>query len=443
MRALRAPQRWEEVSWLYAAYSGPIVSALAEGRLGDALTTFTGLHPPLWFLLHALSERLLPVPLLWLGGSALASALAVLALRRWPVAAAAAATSAVQLPYAAEVNNYPLLALWVAALWALRERAAAGASAWALPVVGALAGWTHGLGGVVAGLVALSLLGRRPRLALLTLLTLALAAVPLAPGLWELLADPGSRAQPPLKPALMLQDAWIRFGPWPLLWLPLGLIGARRAPALLFGWLTTAGVVLGLQAAHVAAPHQLPYALALTAPWALLVHHGATTPRARRLALGLALLQGLGQLPAELSRLAALLDDAPRGLDHALAAAAPEDRVLLLRPAPVNDDDKRRISPTLWRLPPWRPMPRVALPGAPLDDFRLGQPRRVNGRVIFVLDEPRGTIEALVADAPTWIVVYDHGGDPRYGSALAARLGRQAVSIGDDLVLAPAAPSGP
>ncbi|MEY3211615.1 MAG: hypothetical protein RIT28_2096 [Pseudomonadota bacterium] len=437
LRALRVPQRWEEVSWLYAAYSGPIVSALDAGRVGEALTTFTGLHPPLWFVLHALSERYAPVPLLWLGASALASALAVFALRRWPVAAAAAATSAVQLPYAAEVNNYPLLACFVATLWALRERAASGDSAWALPVVAALAGWTHGLGGFVAGVVALSLIKARPKLAAWTLLSLVLAVTPLLPGLWAIGADPGSRMQPPLKPALMLQDAWTRFGPWPLLWLPLGLLGARRAPALFIGWLVTLAFVLGLQAAHVAAPHQLPYALALTAPWALLVHHGATSTWARRLALGLALTQGLAQLPAERSRLAALLDAAPRGVDHALSAARPEDRILLLRPAPVNDDDKRRISPTLWRLPPWTPMPRVRHPDAALDDFRYGQPRRVNGRVIFVLDEPRGTIEALLVDAPTWIVVYDHGGDPRYGAALEARLGRRAVHVGDDLVLPP------
>ncbi len=437
LRALRVPQRWEEVSWLYAAYSGPIVSALDEGRVGDALTTFTGLHPPLWFVLHALSERYAPVPILWLGASALASALAVFALRRWPVAAAAAATSAVQLPYAAEVNNYPLLACFVAILWALRERAASGASGGALPVVAALAGWTHGLGGFIAGIVALSLVKRRPKLAALTLFTLIVAALPLIPGLWAIWADPGSRMQPPLKPALMLQDAWTRFGPWPLFWLPLGLIGARRAPALLVGWLVTLAFVLGLQAAHIAAPHQLPYALALTAPWALLVHYGATSTSARRLALGLALLQGLAQLPAEGRRVVSLLNEAPRGVDHALAAARPDDRVLLLRPSPVNDDDKRRVSPTLWRFRPWSPMPRVRLHEAPLDDFRYGQPRLVDRRVIFILDEPRGTLEELVAGAPTWIVVYDHGGDPRYGAALEARLGRRAVRVGDDLVLPP------
>jgi hypothetical protein len=227
-----------------------------------------------------------PVPILWLGASALASALAIFALRRWPIAAAAAATSAVQLPYAAEVNNYPLLACFVATLWALRERAALGASAWALPLVAALAGWTHGLGGFIALIVALSLLKRRPTLAALTLVTLVVAALPLAPGLWAILADPGTRSQPPLKPALMLHDAWTRFGPWPLLWLPLGLRGARRAPAVFFGWLVTLAFVLGLQAAHVAAPHQLPYALALTAPWALLVHHGATTTRRAAAGLG-------------------------------------------------------------------------------------------------------------------------------------------------------------
>ena len=437
LRALRVPQRWEEVSWLYAAYSGPIVRAMDEGRVGEALTTFTGLHPPLWFVLHALSELYAPVPILWLLSSATASALAVLALRRWPIAAAAAATSAAQLPYAAEVNNYPLLALWVAILWALRERAAAGASAWALPLVAALAGWTHGLGGFVALIVALSLVRRRPKLAALTVAALVLAALPLLPGLLAILADPSSRAQPPLKPALMLHDAWTRFGPWPLLWAPLGLLGARRAPALFLGWLATLAFVLGLQAAHVAAPHQLPYALALTAPWALLVHHGVASSSARRLAFGLALVQGLAQLPAELSRAAALVDTTRRGVDHTFAESSPGDRVLLLRPAPVNDDDKRRISPTLWRLPPWLPMPRVRLHDAPLEDFRVGQPRLVNGRVVFVLDEPRPSVEALIADAPTWIVVYDHHGDPRYGAAFAARLGRRAVVVGDDLVLPP------
>ncbi|MBK9647669.1 MAG: hypothetical protein IPO67_21320 [Deltaproteobacteria bacterium] len=111
MRALRVPQRWEEVSWLYAAYSGPIVSALDEGRIGEALTRFTGLHPPLWFVLHALSERLAPVPILWMGGSALASALAVFALRRWPIAAAAAATFSGAAPLRRRGQQLPALGL--------------------------------------------------------------------------------------------------------------------------------------------------------------------------------------------------------------------------------------------------------------------------------------------------------------------------------------------
>jgi len=86
LRLARAASRWEEWAWRYSAYPSPVVDAVAGGEPVTAVTTFTGLHPPLWSLLYALSEIALPVPALWLlaGAACGVGAVALVARRDWP-----------------------------------------------------------------------------------------------------------------------------------------------------------------------------------------------------------------------------------------------------------------------------------------------------------------------------------------------------------------------
>ena len=113
LRVLRVLVRWDEVSWQYAAYSAPIREHLLSHD-PSAMLSFTGLHPPLWYLGHAISEIVLPIPVLGLACSALFSLGAVYLFRDRPLVALLLATSPIQLAYAAELNNYPMTAMIVA-----------------------------------------------------------------------------------------------------------------------------------------------------------------------------------------------------------------------------------------------------------------------------------------------------------------------------------------
>lgn len=86
-------------------------------------------------LLHVFASNR-PAPGLWLMGSVLASLGAVAMMsRRHPLAALLLATAPIQVHYAAEVNNYPLVALASAAVWLERERVADGAPPWRMALV--------------------------------------------------------------------------------------------------------------------------------------------------------------------------------------------------------------------------------------------------------------------------------------------------------------------
>lgn len=438
LRGLQALLRWDEVAWMYAAYPGPTVDALEAGDWAGALR-FVGLHPPLFPLLHAQSERWLPVPALWLGTSALASTLAVAALAwRWPVAAWVLATSPLQVHHAAEVNNYPLLALWVSAAWVAREHAAQGRWGW-LAGVGALAAWTHGLAGWAVGAVALTLGARgawRP------LGVMALASLPLVPEVLALAAEEGTWKQPPIRLGWILDDWSQRFGLLGLGLVPLALAGARRHPAAAAVWWVTAGFIGVLLVLGVAAPHQSPYWLALGAPFALLVQAGIGSARGWGWALAVVLAQGGWQAAYGGMRLEALLREGPRGIDVALAESAPGDAIVLLAPPGVNDDDKRASSAVLWRLRPWWPMPMARPYPFAYDDFRHGQPRTVKGRVVYVQDTPREELDlALGAHRHLWLVVYEHKDNPRYTTELEQRFGLTAQVVGPDRVLRLQGPS--
>ena len=432
LRIPRALLRWDEVSWLYAAYDASTVEALRAGDLLGALR-FTGLHPPLYPLLDAGLELVAPVPLLFLGMSVLCSWLAVVVVARHHLLAGLMlACGPLQLHYAAELNDYPLAALAVACVWVARERVAAGTlgAVW-LGGAAVFAAWSHGLAGLV-GLVAVLSVGRR---AMPALAVLALGVLPLAPAVLELLGEPGTYRQPPFKAELVVGDAVDRFGLAWLAWVPLGLLGSRHRPALAFGVACTAAAIVGLQLVGVAAPHQFPYYVLLGPAFALLV---APAGRGAWLAIGVAGWTGGASALESAGAARDLLVDLERerAIDVALAEAPADAALYLLEPPLLPDDDKRATGAVLWRLEPWQPMPMVRPYAFDYADHRHGQPRRVGERVVYVNDWPRREVSAAAAaHEQLWVVVSRPGQRQGYTSELAERLGAQLTWIGDDALI--------
>ncbi|HJN75043.1 MAG TPA: hypothetical protein QGF58_14035 [Myxococcota bacterium] len=375
LRLLRAGLRWDEVSWQYAAYTGPTVRALEQGRVLDALTTWIGLHPPGWALLHAAFELLLPVPAVFLLTSALFSLGAVWVWRDRPLVALLIATSPVQLAYAAEINDYPLVALLVAAAYRWREHT------WKLALVGALACWTHPL----AAFVVLALALRRPRS-----LVFLLAAIPLLPGGLALALEPTTYGQPEILLLQSLADYASRFGVLGALVLPAACMGLRKQPVVAAVCLASVVAWLALVAVGVAAPHQFMYLLILTAPLALLA---STSPWTRALWV-LGIVQGLWFGACDLLR-ASKLAEAP--------VTIPAGDVYLLAPPGTNDDDKTKTSAMLWQLSPFQAMPMVQT--EPAEDHRHGSPRRVGDRLVYVNDHLREELDS--APRPLTLLVYE------------------------------------
>jgi len=456
LRLVRVPNRWDEVAWLYSAYPAATTDAVAQGDGAAALTSFTGLHPPLWPLLHALTEVWAPIPLLWLLGAALASWAAVAVIgRESTLAGLVLATSAVQLHYAAEVNQYPLAVAFVACAWASRAAVARGARHWGwLAAAIAAAGWSHALAGLVAGLAVVGL----PRATLVRVVaTSALAALPLLIPAVQLAGDAGTYRQPPFELALVTADWRARFGLTGLALLPFAAWGARAAPAAAVGVVGGAAAWAGLVAAGVAAPHQFPYAALLGPPFALLVAAGARTRPAVGGVAAIAVLGGLGTLRLDLAGLADLPPSAPRAIDVALAemtasytceADTPPgpscagDALYLLAPPGLNDDDKRRNSTVLWRLPPWQTMPRVRPHDMDWGAHRFGQPRLVGGHVVYLNDHLRPSLaQAIAAHPRLWLVVYEQGRRAEFTTAVQALVGRAPERVGPDHLYRLAAPS--
>jgi hypothetical protein len=467
LRLLHAPQRWEEVAWLYSAYPGATLDALAAGRWAEGLTRWTGLHPPLWSLWQAALEALSPRPVLWIALSALLSTLGVRMLaRRSPGAALLLAGGAAQVHYSAELNSYPLLCAGVAGLWAaidggqprgdggppgaLRGGLRGGAVALALC-------WTHALGALTAlGWALRPAPGRARRLGLL-----AIGASPLLPGALGRLVDGGSFKQPPLKPALMAADLFDRFGGFGVLCAILALVGGGLRCAGAPVTLPALGL-LALLLAGAAAPHQWGTLLVFGPPVAL----GAAGALKRWpwavVALGAA--QAVAVARVELHGLGALWQarSGPEvaAVEGALAALGPGftcgparptlacagDALVILRPAPRNDDDKRRHSAALWALGPWGPLPRArpswgAEGPLPHEDHRLGQPRLrcapprdsrgpavapARCHVVYVHDAPRPHLEGLLALHPAvQLVVLDPADRPALQRGLRRTLAAQ------------------
>ena len=292
-----------------------------------------------------------------------------------------------------------------------------------------------------------------PRGTLLRVLgVVILGCVPLLPGLIAVLGEPGTFRQPPLEPSLVLLDLRARFGFLGLLWLVPAALGARERPVAALALCGTVILLGAFVFLGIAAPHQFPYLLFLGPPLALLVEAGSR--RSRGLVLALALVQGTWVGAFDGLRLQALMDDVSEGgravdlawAESAEAVARGEDvAVVLLSPAGVNDDDKRATSAVIWRLRPWWSMPPALEPGVTWSDHRLGQPRRVAGRTVYLDDHVRPQLASLVAQhRRVWVVVSEPGQRAEYTTSLQALLGAEPDTVGIDLLyrLSPVATGG-
>jgi len=415
--------RWTEDSWSYLAYDAEMAQAFEQGRIFDGLTAFTGLHPPGWHLFHNLVEVTFGIPMVLLLSSVACSVAAVwVAGRMGLLVGLLVATSPIQVAYAAELNNYPAMALCIAWVWLARERTEEQGGGWSLAIATAVGAWIHILVGLI-GLIAATTIGRDQFKKVSGILLLGM--LPLVPSILELLSQPASFSQPPYKAELILPDFGERFG-WLglLLWIP-AFLGARRRPQIAWGLGWSCALILGLQLSGLAAPHQFPYLLALTVPFALLVQAGAQAPGLRMFVFGVILLHGLslmrihwvqlGDLDADLDR--------TRAIDVALKEAREGDAIYLLRKRDRPDDDKRGISGQLWRISPWKRLERTRPYDFPYVDHRHGQPRTMDQRVIYVNDHARAPlIDAIRSHRRLFLIVSEHRGDPRYNANLVEML---------------------
>ena len=457
LRLFQACLRWDEVSWLYAAYPGATVDALKDGQVWTAMTSFTGLHPPLWPFLHAVSEIFLPIPALWLLSSALASLGAVYLICRQSLwAGALLATAPIQLHYAAEVNNYPLATLWIALAWTGHQKAKQQGKWAILALAGVLAGWTHVLAGLAVAAVALTL----PRnLSTRVLCTMFFAASPLFLEAGDLLRNERTTQQPPFIAHHVFSDYITRFGPWSLLSLPAVYIGVRKKIDIGIAWLATGLLLAGLITLGIAAPHQFPYLLFLSIPGALILAASTSISWGRKWITALIFGQLCWAIYGIGSRTIVLQNNDFRAIDQAIeelqnpwtcqqdqppTTDCTGDAIVLLAP-PGYDDDKNQISPVLWRLSPWIKMPRVA-PYQTTDDhgqihpfahhdYRHGQPRLYENFVVYVHDEPRNTLEYIrEAHNEVQFVIYEQGQREAYTTDLERRFGVEPERFGNDLI---------
>ncbi len=420
LRLLRGPARWDEITLAYAAYLEPVHRALDAGELGQAVATWVGLHPPLHAALLYGVDRIWPAPALWIGLSLAASYGAVRALGRvgGAVAALALATSPLQLAYAAEVNNYPLAVFSLALVLALAE-----GPPLALGAAVALAGWSHvlaGLGGL--GVLAWRARGLGRREAGAALGAALLGLLPVGAGALRRILWGSSWEQGGLDGSGALgwaEEAARRVGPEGVALGLVALIGLRGAALA-----ATAPLALALLVAvagGAAAAHQFPYLLLFGPPLALGLARAVELPWAGRpwvgrLVVALCLLRGARAGADEIAALQALARDqaTTRGVDLAWRESRPGDRIWLVAPALLPDDDKSDLSPTLWRLSPWTAWSREALPGFEYTDPRAGAPRRTQGRVVHAST----TLDLQSFDAAAaatfetggriWVVLYDH-----------------------------------
>ena len=401
LRMLRAGLRWDEIALAYAAYQQPWVDAASSGDLGGVLSNFVGLHPPAYSAVFWIAESIWGAPLGLLIVSAALSTTAVYFVGRVGGAAAAAilAVDPLQLAYSGEVNNYPMLMAVIAAIfWAREVAAEEGKYGWLL-AISIVAAWTHMLGGVVAGLAILSLFTLDRKSSLVCLGLLALSVAPLVPALVSLGAAEGTYGQSGLDIGLVCSTLFDKIGWWWLIIIP-ALIGVRHAWWVAFiGAGTTVTIAIMLYFG-VAAPHQAPYWLALSAPVAILVSKEKV-----RLSYFVAAVGFFVVVRGESVAAQAIIDDLgrARGVDKMISEAHSSDVFWLVAPSLTPDDDKRDTSAVLWRFSPATKMPPWRGPSSmdegdhwsfEYTDWRYGQPRMYNDNVIHTsVDLVEGTIE--------------------------------------------------
>ena len=401
LRLLRAGVRWEEWSLHYAAYNLPTLEALLIGEFTQAASLWVGLHPPLYPLIHSFGALVWPAPASWLLFSVTCSlgavAFMLAAHPRSLLPALLLATDPVQLHYAAEVNNYPLSVLILSySWWAMRRDKPVH-----LAVSIVLGFWTHLLAGGVTVLVALW----HPRRWLILGAGIA-GALPLFATAWSLGLDQGSRKQPSLIMEDSVRDAIDRFTVGWIVMLPLLLLGISRAKEAAATWAGALAAWMGMVAFGFAAPHQFPYACTLGVFAAALL--GGAAERVRSIGMLIwmvALVRGLWGLGGDAARVQHIVTDLQqvRAIDTVLDLSLPGDAIVLVRGPGPQDDDKRRTSPSLWRISPFEPMQAIFTGVRP--DL-VGQPRLWRGRRLYTFSNPRRAISEVPGDH-VFTILYD------------------------------------
>ncbi len=403
-RLARAASRWDEWALHYATYNNDAVAALESGDIPALMTAWAGLHPPGYPILHAVVDLAWGAPLAWLLMSAVFSVVAVLAMvRAHPTTLLPAlllATDPVQLHYGAEVNNYPMGVMVLALAWMAHRRDEHRL----LALCGVAACWTHVMVAAGVGVLAVASRRRGPVLA-----AMALSAAPLAPGVFDLLSSGSAATQPPLFLMQSVNDAVARFGLWWVVLFPVGLLGATRELKSSQLWLALASFWVAMVALKVAAPHQFPYAVFLGIPAVGLVTAGTEGRRWLSSAvLVVGLIRGAHGAHSEGLRVLAIVEDLgrSRAIDMVLNDLGAEETspaVILVRGPGLPDDDKRHVSPVLWRLPPWKRFERVPVDG---DPAVLGHPYSVDGVRLYTFAHPRESM-GLIRGSAVYTVLYD------------------------------------
>ncbi|HIA02267.1 MAG TPA: hypothetical protein EYN66_10215 [Myxococcales bacterium] len=401
LRLPRVFNRWDEWALHYAGYLNQAVASLQAGDIGSLFSAWTGLHPPLYSMVHAVLNQIWPAPMLWLSFAALCSALAVFLVghQRAPAAwigALCLATDPIQVHYAAEINNYPMMVAWIALAWWGADR-----GDWRIiALAGAGGAWTHAMAGVAIGLLGLT---RPNRLKILT--SMLVVCAPLAFAGFELGLEAGNRNQPPLHVQASVLDALSRFGPFFLVLLPVLIRGCCRRVDIAVVWGGTLLFWAGSVVMGIAAPHQFPYALALGVPAVMAIVAGCDRTALVRLVVAVCLCRAIWIVHGESNAAHAIWKDQHqiRGIDRAIALSAPGDAIVLIRGLSEQDDDKRHTSPVLWRISPWEAMPAINVPSP---THRQGQPRSWRDRAIYTFDEPRSAVGSI-PEARVFTVLYD------------------------------------
>lgn len=418
--------RWDEIALAYAAYQQPFVDALMAGDLG-AWSQFHGLHPPLYSLCFSLLNAVWGAPGAWLLFSALVSTGAVWVVGRIAGLAAAAllAVDPLQIAYAGEVNNYPLLVLMVGLLIWASEKACEDRGSRALIVFGILASWTHFLGGLVFVVCAFRVILKDRKRGARVLAWGFVGALPVLIRMVQLAGESGSYGQTGLDWTVLGGGLYEKVGWWWLLLLPAVVGAVRRQRAM--GWMAL-GIglsLISLFALQIAAPHQQPYWLVLGPFLAILV-----AANSGPLPWLLAALGFFTVVPSQWDRVQSLRGDLgrERAIDVALNLANAHDAIWLVSPALQPDDDKNASSDVLWRFSPWT-QARPWRADFEYVDPRFGQPRVFGQHPVHSsVDLVEGEIQKgcqrtytsasafekaasvhLSQDKKIWVVLYDHG----------------------------------